>query len=152
MSHNNRSKERGTAVEVKVRDYLRAALGQPGIDRKPLRGRRDQGDLSGVTLAGYAAAVEVKARRDMTASLLAECRRQALAERANAGADVAVLVTWRYRHGAADAVAHMTLRDLAMVAWDHDTGECDDSRWASMALSELCDLAVAVSDRDEQEK
>lgn len=147
---STRAKRRGTSVESKVRDYLREALGQPGIDRQPLRGSRDQGDLSGVTLAGYSAAVEVKARRDLTASLLAEYRRQTLVERENAGADVAVLVTWRYRHGAAEAVAHMTLRDLAMVAWDYDVGECEDGRWASMTLAELCGLAVAVANRSDE--
>ena len=96
-------KKRGTAVEAKVRDYLREALGQPGIDRQPLRGTRDEGDLRGLVARGFEAIVEVKAKRDLTRSLVAEYRRQTLAERENAGAGVGILVTWRYNHALAPA-------------------------------------------------
>lgn len=144
MSHNNTAKERGTAVEVKVRDYLRAALGQPGIERQPPRGRRDAGDLAGLVAHGFSAIVEVKANRTVTRRELAEFRRQTLAERENAGADVGVLVVWRYSHPAADAIAHVTLRDLARLAVplrvnEGRTGEADGS-WVQMTLGELCAL------------
>ena len=76
---STRAKRRGTAVEVKVRDYMRVALGQPGIDRQPLRGSRDEGDLRGLVAHGFDCVVEVKAKRDLTRSLVAEYRRQTLA-------------------------------------------------------------------------
>lgn len=138
------SKRRGTAVEVKVRDYMREALGQPGIDRQPPRGTRDQGDLAGLVAHGFSCVVEVKADRDMRPSDLAEYRRQTIAERENAGADVGILVTWRYQHGAAEAVAHLTLRDLARVATVLRVNEGflaeADGTWVSMTLAELCSL------------
>lgn len=144
MSHNNAAKERGTAVEVKVRNFLRVALGQPGVERQPPRGRRDAGDLAGLVVRGFEAIVEVKAKRDLTRSLVAEYRRQTLAERENAGAGVGVLVTWRYNHPAADAVAHVTLRDLARLSRplrvnDGFMEEADGS-WVQMTLAELCAL------------
>lgn len=139
------SKRRGTAVEVKVRDYMREALGQPGIDRQPLRGARDQGDLAGLVVHGFSAVVEVKADRDMRPSDLAEYRRQTLAERDNADADIGVLVTWRYQHGAAEAVAHVTLRDLALLVPEltlaEGAGDYGDSVWVQMTLAEFCELA-----------
>lgn len=144
MSGANRSKDRGTKVETKVLGYLREALGQPGIDRQPLRGSRDQGDLSGLVAHGFDVVVEVKAHKTVTSGLVAEFRRQTLAERENAGADAAVLVVWRYNHGAADATAHVTLRDLSRlaVAVSVDEGfEADaDGSWVSMTLAELCAL------------
>lgn len=138
------SKRRGTAVESKVRDYLREALGQPWIDRQPLRGSRDGGDLAGLSAHGFGAIVEVKAHEVVKPSLLAEWRRQTLAERGNAGAGIGVLVVWRYNHPAADAAAHVTLRDLARLARplrvnDGHMGEADGS-WVSMTLAELCAL------------
>lgn len=141
---SNPRKKRGTAVEVKVRDYLREALGQPGIDRQPLRGTRDEGDLRGLVARGFECVVEVKAKRDLTRSLVAEYRRQTLAERENAGAGVGILVTWRYNHGAADATAHVTLRDLARLARPLEVGEGQmgraDGSWVQMTLAELCAL------------
>ena len=141
---SNPKKKRGTAVEVKVRDYLRAALGQPGIDRQPLRGARDEGDLRGLVVRGCECVVEVKAKRDMRPSLLAEYRRQTLVERENAGAGAGILVVWRYNHPAADAVAHVTLRDLARLARPLRVNEGfmdeADGSWVSMTLAELCSL------------
>lgn len=141
---SNPRKKRGSAVEAKVRDYLREALGQPGIDRQPLRGSRDEGDLRGLVAHGFSAIVEVKANRTVTRRDLAEFRRQTLAERDNAGADVGVLVVWRYNHTAADAVAHVTLRDLARLSRplrvnDGRMDEADGS-WVQMTLAELCAL------------
>lgn len=141
---SNPKKKRGTAVEVKVRDYMRGALGQPGIDRQPLRGSRDEGDLRGLVAHGYECVVEVKAKRSVTRGLLAEYRRQTLAERENAGADAGVLVVWRYNHPAADAVAHVTLRDLSRLARPLRVNEGfmdeADGSWVSMTLAELCSL------------
>lgn len=138
------AKKRGTAVEVKVRDYLRETLDQPEIDRQPLRGNRDEGDLRGLVAHGFSAIVEVKAKRDMRPSDLAEYRRQTLSERDNAGADVGILVVWRYNHPAADAMAHVTLRDLTRLApelsLDIGWWEWADECWVQMTLGELCPL------------
>ena len=141
---SNPPKKRGSEVERKVRDYLRVALDQPEIDRQPLRGGRDEGDLRGLVAHGFSAIVEVKAKRDMRPSDLAEYRRQTLAERDNAGADAGVLVVWRYNHPAADAVTHVTLRDLTRLApalsVDCGWGAWADSCWVQMTLEELCSL------------
>lgn len=150
MSHNNRAKERGTAVEVKVRNFLRVALDQPGVERQPPRGRRDAGDLAGLVVRGFEAIVEVKAYRTVTRSELAAFRRQTLAERENAGAGVGILVVWRYNHPAAEAVAHVTLRDLARLSRplrvnDGYMDEADGS-WVQMTLGELCAL---IDDKEE---
>ena len=146
---SNPKKKRGTAVEVKVRDYLRAALGQPGIDRQPLRGSRDEGDLRGLVARGFDCVVEVKAKRDMRPSLLAEYRHQTLAERENAGAGVGILVVWRYNHPAADAVAHVTLRDLTRLVPVEDLEPSAlawaDRHWVRMTLEELC---LLITDYD----
>jgi hypothetical protein len=48
VSHNNPSKEIGTSWEVTVRDYLRFAHGFRTVERLPLAGRRDIGDLGGL--------------------------------------------------------------------------------------------------------
>ena len=146
MSHNNPAKERGTAVEVKVRNFLRVALGQPGVERQPPRGRRDAGDLAGLVVRGFEAIVEVKAHRTVTRAELAAFRSQTLAERENAGAGVGILVVWRYNHPAAEAVAHVTLRDLARLSRplrvnDGYMDEADGS-WVSMTLGELCALVI----------
>ena len=92
------------------------------------------------------AIVEVKAYRTVTRSELAAFRRQTLAERENAGAGVGILVVWRFSHPTADAVAHVTLRDLARLARplrvnDGRMDEADGS-WVSMTLGELCALII----------
>ena len=142
MSGTNPAKDRGTKIETKVRDYLRVALDQPDIDRQPQRGVRDCGDLAGLVAHGFSAIVEVKAHRTVTRKDVAEFRRQTLAERENAGADAGVLVVWRYNHPAADAAAHVTLRDLTRLApalsVDCGWGAWADSCWVQMTLEELC--------------
>ena len=150
MSGTNPAKDRGTKVETKVLAFLRAETGQPGVERQPPRGRRDQGDLAGLRVRGFDAVVEVKAHKSVTRKALAEFRRQTLAERENAGAGVGILVTWRYTHGAAEATAHVTLRDLARVARPLrvNEGHMDeaDGSWVSMTLAELCAL---IDDKEE---
>jgi hypothetical protein len=48
VTHNNSSKEIGTAWEVAVRDHLRHVHGFGTVERLPLAGRRDVGDLGGL--------------------------------------------------------------------------------------------------------
>jgi hypothetical protein len=48
VSHNNPSKEIGTNWERTVADYLRYVHGFRGVDRLPLKGRRDVGDIQGL--------------------------------------------------------------------------------------------------------
>lgn len=146
MSGTNPAKDRGTKIETKVRNFLRDALGQPDIDRQPQRGARDCGDLAGLVAHGFECVVEVKAHKTVTRKALVEFRRQTLAERDNAGADVGILVVWRYNHPTPDAVAHVTLRDLAriapMLSLDCGRAEWADERWVSMTLEELCLLLI----------
>lgn len=74
----NRAKAKGTAAETAVAGYLTGKLGVP-VDRMPLYGAGDRGDLRGVI--GWA--LEVKAARSPDyGAWLAEVER----ERVNAGA------------------------------------------------------------------
>lgn len=46
MSHNNRGKERGTAWEVRLVDFLRAL--HPRAERRAIGGSQDKGDVAGI--------------------------------------------------------------------------------------------------------
>lgn len=116
----NRPKNIGTAAETAV---VRVAhtRGFPGADRLTQRGRHDRGDIGlapGVILevkAGHAAETASDAQID---AWLHETE----TERANAAADVAILVTKRKGHGPTNAHrwwAHMRARDLLTLAGHH---------------------------------
>lgn len=86
----NRSKQKGTAAESAVRDYLRAS-GWIYAERLPLSGSKDRGDITGVDPG---LVIEVKACNAMD---LGGWLRELDAEVVNANADLGVV--WHKRRG-----------------------------------------------------
>ena len=99
-----------------VRDYLREALHDTGIDRRVLHGTQDMGDIYGIRSHGCDVIAECKAHRDVTPALVARWRDETLRERGNADADAAVLVVKRARRGIPESECHMTVRDYLLIA------------------------------------
>lgn len=92
-----RPKDIGTAAETAVVRYLREH-GFPGADRQPLRGNRDQGDIT--ITAGVIA--EVKAGHYAATASTAVIKQwldETETERVNAGADIGVLIVRQARRG-----------------------------------------------------
>jgi hypothetical protein len=85
----SRSKQKGTSFERLVADGLAEALDDDRIDRAPLRGDGDRGDIAGVRAPFGKLAIEVKnvARMDL-AGWVAEAE----VERGNADAIAGVVV------------------------------------------------------------
>lgn len=110
----SRSKQKGTAMERLVADYLAAELNDDRIDRMPLHGGKDRGDIAGVRAPlGGKVAVEVKnvARMD-----LAGWVDEAQVEKGNADAVAAFVVHKRRGKGkAADQYVTMTLSDVVVL-------------------------------------
>ena len=136
----SRQKAKGTRWETEVCRHMRAALGDDRIERRALHGSRDMGDLYGIAAHGYSGIAECKAHATVTAALVAEWREQTAAERANAGADFALLIVKNPRHAVGEARVHVTLRDLARIArpvavLDGMDDEADRS-WAVITLDD----------------
>lgn len=87
---SNPSKQKGTAAESAVRDYLRAS-GWVNAERLPLSGSKDRGDITGIDPG---VVIEVKACKAMD---LGGWMREVEVEIANAGADLGVV--WHKRRG-----------------------------------------------------
>jgi len=108
----SRSKQKGTAFERQVADYLAQETGQP-IDREPLHGAKDEGDISGATLLGKRLALECKNHRE---AKLAEWVDEAKAEAGNAGAEwFAVAHKRRGKGDPAEQYVTTTLGQLARM-------------------------------------
>lgn len=154
MSHNNRSKEAGTAYEESVRRFMSVALGQPGIERRALHGTNDMGDIFGVDVHGFECIAECKSvrRPDIDAY-----RAETLRERDAAGADIGILVCAGYSAPSAAfpqgkrlptrlSTVHITLRDLALLVPELMLAEGmeggGDAAWVQMTLAEFCLLAA----------
>lgn len=56
----NRSKQKGTAFERAIADYLALVLDDDRIDRRVLTGGNDRGDITGVRAYGQRVAIECK--------------------------------------------------------------------------------------------
>lgn len=82
----NRSKQKGTRAEVRVRDYLREN-GFPHCERLPTEGSKDRGDLA---VPGIC--IEVKNERTIT---LASYMDEVATEKANAGTALGVAIILR---------------------------------------------------------
>lgn len=89
----SRSKEKGTAWESTIVDFLRGA-GWPYAERRATNGVNDRGDIAG--LPGVVIEAKNEARMDLSGWL-----REAETERVNDGADVGVV--WAKRKGVAGA-------------------------------------------------
>ena len=102
------ARRKGTAWEGRIVDYLREH-GAPHAERRALAGAKDRGDVAGVI--GVVVEAKSAARLEFGAWLA-----EAEAERANDGADLAVV--WAKRRGKAspgDAYAVMTGHTLVRL-------------------------------------
>ena len=122
MARNRRSaKAAGSRFERCIADYLRVALDNEFIDRKPRGGAFDAGDIGGVRIHGQRLVVECK--DCATVSLpqwVREAQIEAIHDRALAG------VVVHKRRGTSDPAQQwvsMTVADLAAIV----TG--DASHW-----------------------
>ena len=111
----SKSKQKGSAFEKQVADYLVRVLGDSRIERRVTCGAKDRGDIAGVMLRGRRCVIECKNRRD---TRLAEWVDEAEAERANDDAEFAFVVHKRRGCGEAsmgDTYVTCTLENLAAV-------------------------------------
>jgi DNA mismatch repair protein MutH len=92
----NASKVKGTTWESAVRDYLQRS-GWPTVERLPLNGNRDRGDLAGIPDV----TIEAKAGRGW--DHLGQWISQAEVERHNAGSTFGVV--WAKRIGSTSAAS-----------------------------------------------
>lgn len=76
----SRQKQKGTAFESAIVEYLQNQLCDDTIERRALNGTADRGDISGVTFCGYRMVLECKNENRMR---LAEYMREAETEAAN---------------------------------------------------------------------
>lgn len=110
----SRQKQKGTAFETLMVTWLRGRLGDARIERMPLTGRHDRGDIAGVrTVLGEKVVIEAKnhAKYDI-AGWIAEAE----VERGNADAAVGVVVFKRRGKGhARDQLVVMTAEDFAVL-------------------------------------
>lgn len=76
----SKAKQKGTAFESAIVEYLQNNLCDETIERRALNGTCDRGDISGVTFCGHRMVLECKNENRMR---LAEYVREAEAEAAN---------------------------------------------------------------------
>lgn len=111
----NRSKQKGTAFESLVRDYLQQAW-SPIVERMPLSGNADRGDLSNFrvgTKQQHLIAFELKNRTQMS---LSQWVREAQEEAMNYDAVAGVVCHKRKGKGAAgEQFVTMTLEDFLTI-------------------------------------
>ncbi len=100
----NPSKQRGTAFETAVCDYLRTH-GHPNAERKAMQGANDCGDITGITNWTF----ELKAERRLD---LAGALAEAQLERTNAGTAWCAAIIKRRQKNIADAYVVMTLQQF----------------------------------------
>ena len=112
----NRSKQKGTTFERLVADGFATALDDDRIDRAPLSGNLDKGDIANVrTPSGGKIAIEVKnvAKLD-----LAGWVSEAEVERKNLGAVAGIVIHKRVGKGKfIDQYCTLTVKDLLAIGW-----------------------------------
>lgn len=111
----SKSRARGTAFERLIADGLANALNDDRIDRAPLRGTADRGDIANLRSPFGKVAVECKnvARLD-----LAGWTTEADAERGNADAIAGVVIHKRRGKGQfLDQYVTLTVRDFLAIGW-----------------------------------
>jgi hypothetical protein len=110
----SRNKRVGTAFERLIADGLATALNDDHIDRAPMRGNADRGDIAGVRSPFGKVAIECKqyGGRYQVGPWLNEAE----TERGNADAIAGVVIAKRRGYGQAlDQVVFMTVRDLVAL-------------------------------------
>lgn len=111
----NRSKARGTAFERLIADGLAEHLDDARIDRAPLRGTNDRGDISNLVSPFGKVVVECKnvSRLDLSGWV-----DEAQVERGNADAIAGFVVVKRRGKGnPLDQYVVGTVRDLLALGW-----------------------------------
>lgn len=121
----SRQKQKGTAFETRVLDYLRERIGDPEgmIHREALRGNADEGDIKGLYIGLKSLILECKNHKQ---NRLADWMEQARQEAANAGADYGMVVFHRPGKGGkqmGDQYVLMDLDTLARLAGAQDERE-----------------------------
>lgn len=116
----SKQKQKGTAFERQVAEYLSARLGT-GIERRTTAGVHDRGDIAGVFFRGLPVVVECKNCSRME---LPKWLKEAEIERGNADAEFGVVVHKRKGVGEksfGDTYVTMTLETLtAFIAGSHE--------------------------------
>lgn len=134
---SNPSKRKGTSMETWTVRYLAWALQDTRIDRMPLKGRLDEGDISGVRFRGEPVCVECK---DTKEPQYREHWRQTLVEMANMDTPYGVLV--KHRKG----VGVKSLKGMGsqMAVMDEDTFERFLTGLAGLHVADLAELAAQL--------
>lgn len=143
----SRQKQKGTAFERMVADYMASYLDDRRIDLIRTHGSRDRGDVGPVYCHGsYMGIVECKDYSSWGPSLLREWERQTDVERGNADADFSLLVVHKKKCGKSKCgLQHcfMTVRDLATIAGigaDESWPESFADMWIETTLEDACAL------------
>lgn len=104
----SKSKQKGTAFEKQVAEYMADMLNAP-IERRALGGTNDRGDIAGVTVGGFRAVVECKACAKME---FPKWLREAEVERVNDGAEYGFVVAKRRGVGAQNTGKQLAVMEL----------------------------------------
>jgi hypothetical protein len=110
----SKSKQKGTAFETSVVNYLQSCTTKP-IERRTLSGANDKGDVAGVFIDGLPIVVECKACSRME---VPKWLREAQTERNNARAAVGIVVAKRQGVGTSNMgqqLVMMTLDDFSRL-------------------------------------
>lgn len=107
----SKSKQKGTAFEKQVAEYMAEALNRP-IERRALGGTNDRGDIAGVTVGGSRAVVECKACKTLA---IPQWLREAEVERQNDGAVYGFVVAKRRGVGAQNTEKQLAVMELGTL-------------------------------------
>lgn len=111
----SKSKQRGTSFERLIADGFAGALDDDRIDRAPLRGNADRGDISNVRTPFGKLAIECKnvSRTDLSGWVT-----EAQTEAGNADAIAGIVVHKRRGKGQfIDQYVTMSVRELLALVW-----------------------------------
>lgn len=119
----SRSRRKGSSFERLIADGFAAALNDDRIDRAPLRGAADRGDIANLRNPFGRVVVECKnvARLDLAGWVT-----EAETERGNADANAAAVIVKRRGKGKfLDQYVVLTVRDFLAFGWGIDATEPD---------------------------
>lgn len=115
----SKSKQKGTTFERLIADGFAAALEDDRIDRAPLRGTGDRGDIANVRTPNGKLAIECK---NVAKTNLAGWVTEAQQEAGNADAAAGIVIHKRARKGQfIDQYVTMTVRELLVLVWGIET-------------------------------
>lgn len=112
----SKQRQKGTTFETQVVKYLRSMLPGDDIDRTPMKGAKDEGDIKGFKIRGLRCVLECKNHRRME---LSEWMDEAEDERLNADAEFGFVVIKRKGCGEArmgETYVLTTLENLAAIS------------------------------------